>query len=210
MVNHPPCPVRYGQFAQYVTTHGPGRVSLARELARQFSTRYDPRTDHYGALRRAVLGGTLKGHLAERLALAVRNAAGSRASTYPRLAANYQRWYEQMGLAEATIHKIPARTWPDTGLIRVNPMFAVRYPAGPGMLVTVHWRAAPISDEAVVAMLRLAQIAYSDQPDLVPVVLDVQRSEYQVPVRQDADYDEWLRSEAASLAVLLTRLADTA
>jgi len=211
VVSHHLRPVRYGQFAQYVTTSGPRRVNLARELTRQSMTEYTPLTDHYGALRRAVVDGTVKECLPERLDLAVRNASGSRASTYPRLAANYQCWYDQMGLAGATVQKIGARTWPDTGVVRVNPLFAVHYPdRRPGMLVTVHWKAARLAGEAVTAMLRLVQLAYPDWPDMVPVLLDVQRGDHHEPVGQDADYDEWLRSEAASLAVLLARFADTA
>ena len=211
VVNHYPLlSVNLSGFAQYVTVSGPRRVGLAREFTHQATSKYDPRTDHYGAIRRAVVSGSVGGQLDERLQLAVDNASGSRALTYPRLAANYRHWYERMGLAEAKIRKQEARTWPDGGIIRVNPLLAARFPEGRGVLLIVHWKTAPLADDAVTAMLRLAQLAYLDQPELTPVLLDVQRGLHHTPSRQHADYDEWLRSEAASLATLLGRLAQTA
>lgn len=210
MATHLMSPVSYRSFAQYVAVPGPRRVGLARELTQQVTAGYNPMRDHYGALRRAVQLGTVKGGLTERLALAVDNATGSRAATYPRLAENYLGWYERTGLAGAVAERTPARTWPADSLVRVNPLFVAHHADGTGLLVTAHWNVAPLAAEAVTALLRLAQLAYADQPELTPVLFDAHRGEHHTPGEPDPDYDEWLLTEAGSFTALLDRLADTA
>jgi hypothetical protein len=197
-------PVSFARFAEYLTTAGPDRVGVARSIVAQLGSAYSPATDHYAAIRRALIEGTCKGDLGQRLRQAVVNASPTRKPAYRRLARRYRRWYLESGVADALVHKIEPRACPDLPLpVRVSPAFVADLPDGRRVAVALYLKNDPLDPAAAAVMSRLLARAY---PDRQPVVLDVQHSRTHAAAPAVPDYDEWLATEATAFAGLASRL----
>jgi hypothetical protein len=189
-------------FVDFVAATGPGRLTVARNAKQSYEEGYDPRTDYWRLLRKAIAKAVEKGYDRNALERELDGVTDpKKLANYRQCASAFNGWARKQKPASMKPRKKP---WSSGELkVAVNPELCGEV-GGQVHAIKLYLRADPLSKARSDVALALLRESFGKRTTVG--VLDVKRSKLFVPTREIAGLDALLHGEAAALVGIWERL----
>jgi hypothetical protein len=189
-------------FVDFVAATGPSRLTVARNAKQSYEKGYDPRTDYWRLLRRAIAKAVENGYDRKTLEGQLDDVTDpKKLANYRDCASAFNAWARKQRLSTMKPRK---KSWSSGELeVAVNPELCGEI-GGQAHAIKLYLRGEPLSKARSDVALALLQESFGKKTTVG--VLDVKRSKLFVPTREIADLDALLHGEAAALVGIWERL----
>lgn len=185
-----------GAFIKFANATPKARPRVARQIAEQARSAYNPATDFWRPMRHAINHDRKTSRDGEALRRVVEAAPDRRRPSFEVVSSRWggvtPRWSESAHVASHSTHI-------EIGglLVRANPLFSERWDDGHGESAFIWFNKEELRDETLVGVRHLLARSGEDA-HFVPVFVDVRRA-VAVPAAADEGVDEWLNDLGSEL-----------
>jgi hypothetical protein len=189
-------------FVDFAAASGPSRLTVTRLAKQRYEKGYDPRTDYWRPLRKAIAKSFEAGYDRTALEDALRDVVDPKKLSNYRLCADaLDGWARKQDFAPMKARK---KSWASGQLqVTVNPELCGDI-GGAVHAIKLYFRADALSKARSDVALGLLQETFGKRTSVG--VLDVRRGKLFIPTREIADLDALLHGEAAALVEIWERL----
>lgn len=179
-----------GALIRFANAAPRGRRAIARQIAEQARSAYDPATDFWRPMRQAINRDRRTSRDGAALRQLVLDAPSRRRPSYEEIS---DRWRDVACRWRASRHITSAATRLDLGgvQVRVNPLFSERWADGHVETAHVWFNKEELCPDTIHGVQHLlTRIGGTDE--LKPVFIDMRRALTMPAIACPGDLDEWL------------------